>query len=119
MKRGDSRASRNCHPADMLVSLHVPRLPLQKGTRMKELPTPTFPFSQLGLRPAFWPGSGATQRPPAIPVPKALQVPAAPEPSAGGISVSWARHQDDVRAAQRLRFEVFAGEMGARLATPI
>lgn len=86
---------------------------------MKELPTPTFPFSQLGLRPAFWPGSGATQRPAAILVPKTSQVPAAPEPLAGGISVSWARHQDDVRAAQRLRFEVFAGEMGARLATPI
>jgi len=33
----------------------------------------------------------------------------------GGLSVTWARHQDEVRAAQRLRFEVFAGEMGARL----
>ncbi|VWX61362.1 Ornithine-acyl-ACP acyltransferase [Burkholderiales bacterium 8X] len=27
----------------------------------------------------------------------------------------WARHQDEVRAAQRLRHQVFAGEMGARL----
>lgn len=36
-----------------------------------------------------------------------------------GISVFWARHQDEVRAAQRLRFEIFAGEMGARLSTPI
>lgn len=33
----------------------------------------------------------------------------------GGLTVTWARHQDEVRAAQRLRFEVFAGEMGARL----
>jgi hypothetical protein len=39
--------------------------------------------------------------------------------SAGGISVSWARHQDEVRAAQRLRYEVFAGEMGARLTSPL
>jgi putative hemolysin len=39
--------------------------------------------------------------------------------AAGGIEVSWARHQDEVRAAQRLRFAVFAGEMGARLSTPI
>lgn len=36
-----------------------------------------------------------------------------------GIVVSWARHQDEVRAAQRLRFEVFAGEMGARLSTTL
>ena len=26
------------------------------------------------------------------------------------ISVFWARHQDEVRAAQRLRFEIFSGE---------
>ena len=36
-----------------------------------------------------------------------------------GLSVSWARHQDEVRAAQRLRYQVFAGEMGARLTTPV
>ncbi len=84
---------------------------------MKELPTPTFPFSQLGLRPALWPAPGALERPAAIPVPNAK--PAASEASAGGISVSWARHQDDVRAAQRLRYEVFAAEMGARLTTPL
>lgn len=35
------------------------------------------------------------------------------------IRVSWARHQDEVRAAQRLRYAVFAGEMGARLNAPI
>ena len=36
-----------------------------------------------------------------------------------GMEVFWARHQDEVRAAQRLRYDVFAGEMGARLTTPI
>ena len=36
-----------------------------------------------------------------------------------GLLVSWARHQDEVRAAQRLRFDVFAREMGARLTTPL
>ena len=40
-------------------------------------------------------------------------------PALGGITVSWARHQDEVRAAQRLRYEVFAGEMGARLNSPL
>lgn len=33
----------------------------------------------------------------------------------GGLEVSWARHQSEVREAQRLRFDVFATEMGARL----
>jgi putative hemolysin len=75
---------------------------------MKELPNPTFPFSQLGLRAALW--APATPGPPA---------PAPPGPVARGIAVSWARHLDDVRAAQRLRYQVFAGEMGARLTTPI
>jgi putative hemolysin len=39
--------------------------------------------------------------------------------AAPAISVAWARHADEVREAQRLRFEVFAGEMGARLATSL
>ena len=30
----------------------------------------------------------------------------------------WARHADDVRQAQRLRYKVFVDEMGARLAPP-
>lgn len=33
------------------------------------------------------------------------------------ITVAWARHADEVREAQRLRYEIFAGEMGARLDT--
>jgi putative hemolysin len=40
-------------------------------------------------------------------------------PPAEGIQVAWARHQDEVRAAQRLRYAVFVGEMGARLNTPV
>jgi putative hemolysin len=56
-----------------------------------------------------------SQMPIAVSRPKA-------KPTAGagsGVSVSWARHQDEVRAAQRLRYQVFAGEMGARLNTPL
>ncbi len=34
------------------------------------------------------------------------------------LSVSWARHGDEVREAQRLRYKVFAEELGARLSTP-
>lgn len=34
------------------------------------------------------------------------------------LEVFWARHMDDVRAAQRLRYSIFAVEMGARLVPP-
>lgn len=40
-------------------------------------------------------------------------------PERGVIQVTWARHLDEVREAQRLRFDVFVNEMGARLTTPI
>ncbi|WP_291588206.1 GNAT family N-acetyltransferase [Comamonas sp. UBA7528] len=33
------------------------------------------------------------------------------------LSVGWARHLDEVRAAQRLRHQIFAGELGAKLPT--
>ena len=35
------------------------------------------------------------------------------------VQVEWARHIDEVREAQRLRYKVFAIEMGARLKAPI
>jgi putative hemolysin len=41
------------------------------------------------------------------------------KPVQAGIQVRWARHLDEVRQAQRLRFEVFGLEMGARLSTPV
>ena len=81
---------------------------------MNELPNPTFPFSRLTLREAIWPVSAQP----------AARTPRLPESSGSkavlqGISVQWARHQDEVREAQRLRYQVFAGEMGARLSTSL
>ncbi|MCW5598567.1 MAG: GNAT family N-acetyltransferase [Nitrosomonas sp.] len=35
--------------------------------------------------------------------------------SKSGIVTTWAKHQSEVREAQKLRYEVFAGEMGAKL----
>ena len=67
---------------------------------MNELPNPTFPLSPVSLP------RGSLHRP--DPGAEAVR---------GGISVAWARHQDEVRQAQRLRHDVFAGEMGARLDT--
>lgn len=75
---------------------------------MKELPNPMFAISQLGLR-------GANRAMPAV----VARPPTPTPPVAGGITTHWARHLDEVRAAQRLRYEVFVGEMGARLDTPV
>lgn len=75
---------------------------------MKELPTPTFALSPA-VSPAHLPrGSLHPRGDRAILGPLAKSV-------GGGIEVAWARHQDEVRAAQRLRYQVFAREMGARL----
>ncbi len=70
---------------------------------MKELPTPTFTLSpNTPSRGVLHPAASAT------PV-SAISRQAQP------IVVAWAKHQDEVREAQRLRHQVFAGEMGAVL----
>ncbi|MGH6638708.1 MAG: GNAT family N-acetyltransferase [Polaromonas sp.] len=71
---------------------------------MKELPNPTFALSPVAMPRGSLHQSGHAVGP--APVPRA---------AVGKISVSWARHQDEVRQAQRLRYQVFALEMGATL----
>ncbi len=75
---------------------------------MKELPNPTFSLSPVARpRGSLHPGG---------------PIAGAPQPAQGersGLVVSWARHEDEVRQAQRLRYDVFAGEMGARLTSPV
>ncbi|MFD1709884.1 GNAT family N-acetyltransferase [Ottowia sp. GY511] len=79
---------------------------------MKELPTPTFALSQL---------SPPVQLPRGSVHPRGSDTPSGRGAAGlgGEIQVAWARHQDEVRAAQRLRYQVFAGEMGARLTTAV
>ena len=36
-----------------------------------------------------------------------------------GLVLAWARHNDELREAQRLRFDVFSRELGARLVSPL
>lgn len=78
---------------------------------MKELPTPTFPISPLSFPKGLLHRFNSC-----LPVPKQ-----APKPQAahGDLSVSWAKNLDEVREAQRLRYEVFVQEMGARLNTTV
>ena len=72
---------------------------------MKELPNPTYALSPVHLpRGSLHPSSASL---------------VGSQPLKGGIQVQWAEHLDEVREAQRLRFDVFAGEMGARLNTPL
>ena len=68
---------------------------------MKELPTPTLDIATIPLpRGSLHPRTDFQPQPLVAP---------------GGIEVTWARHLDEVREAQRLRYQVFAQEMGARL----
>jgi len=80
---------------------------------MRDLPTPTQPlFDSL---PTGLTGQSARRRLPRQPA--QLQTPIqAPAPA---FSVAWARHQDEVAEAQRLRYKVFAEEMGARLKSSV
>jgi len=78
---------------------------------MRELPNPTFAFSPLALP------RGLLHRPTPY-----FQTPIHPQPiqeAKGALLVSWAKHLDEVRQVQRLRYQVFANEMGARLSTSV
>lgn len=75
---------------------------------MNELPSPTLPLSADPVLPR-----GALHRA-SSPIRTDL-----PRHAETGISVSWAHHLDEVREAQKLRHDIFVGEMGARLSSPV
>ena len=77
---------------------------------MNELPSPTFPLSPVSMPRGLLhrPGTQGDR-----------SLDAASADATPSLQVTWAQHLDEVRQAQRLRYEVFAGEMGARLETPI
>ena len=77
---------------------------------MNELPNPTFPLSPVAPRLVT---RGLLCPSDQDPHPSAFQ--RVEKPAAGKILVQWARHQEEVRQAQRLRYNVFALEMGANL----
>jgi len=64
---------------------------------MKELPSPTFPISQIALPRGSLHQSLLNQN-----------TASNSKNSKSAIEVSWAKHQDEVREAQKLRFDVFA-----------
>jgi putative hemolysin len=77
---------------------------------MKDLPVPTIDLSPTSLpRGSLHPSSPIEFKPTTAPT----------RPTAATLKVIWARHLDEVRAAQRLRYAVFAQEMGATLSSPL
>ena len=75
---------------------------------MKELPNPTFALSPVSLpRGLLHPAQSNST------------VDFLPRRAQGALHVTWAKHQDEVREAQKLRFDVFGTEMGARLSTKV
>lgn len=75
---------------------------------MRDLPLPTLPLSGLYLPP---------RRERATLAPRST-TPRSPE-DAPRFSVQWAQGQRDIREAQRLRYDVFVDEMGARIQPPM
>ena len=75
---------------------------------MRDLPLPTLPLQEI---PSL-----------ELPAPRrSLRRPggeALPAASQRGLDVVWARDESEVREAQRLRYQIFVEEMGARLSPP-
>ena len=78
---------------------------------MKELPNPTFALSPLSLPKGLLRRSNPHLH-------GTIQVATTPI-ERGSLVVSWAKHADEIKQAQRLRFNVFSEEMGARLNTTL
>ena len=80
---------------------------------MKDLPLPTLPIADLSsLLSADTRAARRSLHP-------SSQTPAAVDGNARQtLEVVWARTEEDILAAQRLRYHVFAEEMGARLSVP-
>ncbi len=75
---------------------------------MRDLPLPTLPLSEIS-------GASAPRR-----SLHRSSAPAAPESVARArLEVAWARSEEEVLEAQRLRYQIFAEEMGARLSCPV
>ena len=74
---------------------------------MRDLPLPTFPLSELHANPV-----------PRRSLRRSSIAADDDRTDRAGLDVVWARDIEEVRQAQRLRYQVFAQEMGARLAVP-
>lgn len=81
---------------------------------MKELPNPTFDISPISL-----PRGSLHQSHPTLIGANQITISANVQVERTGIEVTWAKHQSEIREAQRLRYDIFATEMGARIKSPL
>jgi len=81
---------------------------------MKELPNPTFDISPISL-----PRGSLHQSHPTLRGENQITLATKDQDNRKGIEVTWAKHLSEIREAQRLRFDVFATEMGARIKSPM
>jgi putative hemolysin len=81
---------------------------------MRELPLPTFPLSDIA--PGLSSSAALARRSlhPRSPTHHGLVI----EQASPKLAVCWARTEQDVLAAQRLRYQIFVEEMGAQLSVP-
>jgi putative hemolysin len=91
--------SRRGHGGFTATSSHLRTILSSQGERMTDL-----------LDPHRTPLAGATD--PALRSPRSA--PTQRRAAAPSLEVAWARNEDEVRSAQRLRYQVFVEEMGAR-----
>jgi putative hemolysin len=82
---------------------------------MKDIPVPTLALSPTQLMPSHLPRGSLH---PSLPT-SVEKVDAQRQTQSTALKVSWAKHLDEVRDAQRLRYTVFAGEMGATLSSSL
>ncbi|MBS7806691.1 GNAT family N-acyltransferase [Variovorax sp. PCZ-1] len=82
---------------------------------MKDIPVPTLGLSPTQLMPSQLPRGSLH---PVMPAP-AAKLDEERSAQNAVLSVTWASHLDEVREAQRLRYAVFAGEMGASLSSEL
>ncbi|TAG26223.1 MAG: GNAT family N-acetyltransferase [Burkholderiales bacterium] len=82
---------------------------------MKDIPVPTLALSPTQLMPSQLPRGSLH---PSLPTPLA-KADEERQTQSSALKVSWAKHLDEVREAQRLRYAVFADEMGARLSNTL
>ncbi|MGV8826134.1 GNAT family N-acetyltransferase [Methylibium petroleiphilum] len=76
---------------------------------MRDLPLPTLPLQEIPSLELRAPRR-SLRRPDSEALPSASQ---------RGLDVVWARDESEVREAQRLRYQIFVEEMGARLSPPV
>jgi putative hemolysin len=82
---------------------------LNKERTMRDLPLPTLPLQEIPSLELRAPRRSLRRS----------GGEALPAASQRGLDVVWARDESEVREAQRLRYQIFVEEMGARLSPPV